>query len=106
MADSAAQVRALDTLAHHRLSDRTTLEALARLYPVAKSVSSSGRSPAFSSARLPADRDARTPARTAGHRLKSPDGQDLIDVLIRRLAVLDPLVGANGRFGGFHCFRE
>ena len=88
MADSAAQVRALDTLAHHRLSDRTTLEALARLYPVAKSVNVQR---AIAGILIRSDyQQIATPELLRAlqeHRLKSPDGQDLIDVLIRRLPV-------------------
>ena len=38
MTGSGAQVRALDTLARHRLSDRQSLDELARLFPVAESV--------------------------------------------------------------------
>ena len=38
MTGSGAQVRALDTLARHRLSDRQSLDELARLFPAAGSV--------------------------------------------------------------------
>ena len=38
MTGPAAQVRALDTLARHRLSDRQSLDELARLFPAARSV--------------------------------------------------------------------
>ena len=38
MHGTAAQVRALATLARHRLSDRTSLDALASLFPNAVSV--------------------------------------------------------------------
>jgi hypothetical protein len=88
MADSAAQVRALNTLAHHRLSDRTTLEALTRLYPVTKSVNVQR---AIAGILIRSDyQQIATPELVRAlqeHRLKSPDGQDLIDVLIRRLPV-------------------
>jgi len=88
MADSTAQVLALDTLAHHRLSDRTTLEALARLYPMAKSVNVQR---AIAGILIRSDyQQIATPELVRAlqeHRLKSPDGQDLIDVLIRRLLV-------------------
>ena len=60
MTDSVAQVRALDTLAHHRLADRETLEALTRLYPLAKSVSvQRAIAGILIRVRLSADRDAR-----------------------------------------------
>jgi len=88
MDDSAAQVRALDTLAHHRLSDRETLEALTRLFPVAKTV---GVQRAIAGILIRSDYgQIATPELVRAlreHRLKSPDGQDLIDVLIRRLNV-------------------
>ena len=38
MTGSGAQVRALNTLARHRLSDRQSLDDLARLFPAAESV--------------------------------------------------------------------
>ena len=38
MAGSPAQVRALDTLARNRLDDRQSLDELARLFPVSRSV--------------------------------------------------------------------
>ena len=46
MNGSDAQVRALDTLARYRLSDRETLGADAQLFPLTKSVMCSGLSPA------------------------------------------------------------
>jgi hypothetical protein len=86
MRDVDAQVRALDTLAAHRVSDRESLESLARLFPVAKSVNVQRaiagiliRSDYESIARPDLVRALRE------KRLKSPDGQDLIDVLIRRM---------------------
>jgi len=88
MQDSGAQVRALDTLAHHRLSDRATLEALTRLYPVARSV---GVQRAIAGVLIRSDYEQIASPQLLRelqeHRLKSPDGQDLIDVLIRRLSV-------------------
>ena len=88
MPDSAARVRALDALAHHRLSDRETLEALTRLYPVAKSVSVQR---AIAGILIRADygqiASPELVRALQDHRLKSPDGRDLIDVLIRRLQV-------------------
>lgn len=86
MADAGAQVRALDTLAHHRLSDPATLEELARLFPVARSL---GVQRAIAGILLRADYaalDGLDLARTLReYRLKSPNGRDLIDVLITRL---------------------
>jgi len=86
MADAGAQVRALDTLAHHRLSDPATLEELARLFPVARSL---GVQRAIAGILLRADYaalDGPDLARTLReYRLKSPNGRDLIDVLITRL---------------------
>ena len=88
MPDSSAQVRALDALAHHRLSDRETLETLTRLYPVAKSVNVQ-RAIAGILIRSDYGQIASPELIRAlqDHRLKSPDGRDLIDVLIRRLQV-------------------
>lgn len=86
MSDSVAQVRALDTLAHHRLDDRETLEALTRMYTVAKSV---GVQRAIAGILIRADyRQIASPELVRAlqeSRLKSTGGQDLIDVLIRRL---------------------
>ena len=83
---SEAQVHALDTLATYALSDRESLEALSHLLLVATSVNvqraiagvlvradyASIANPEFLSA-------------LRRHRIKSPDGDDLVDVLIRRL---------------------
>ena len=93
MSDAGAQVRALDTLADHRLSDPKALQELARLFPVAKSITVQR---AIAGVLIRSDYDAMsTPmlVRTLReHRLRSPDGRDLIDVLIDRLqARPDPL---------------
>jgi hypothetical protein len=86
MTDSVAQARALDTLARHRLSDPETLEGLTRLFPLARSV---GVQRAIAGILIRSDYgQMRRPELLRAlqeHRLKSPDGQDLIDVLIRRL---------------------
>jgi hypothetical protein len=86
MGPSEAQVRALDTLANLHLSDRGSLEALARLFPLAKSLSVQR---AIAGILIRADfRAIATPELVntiRQSRLKSPDGADLIDVLIRRL---------------------
>jgi len=86
MNGSPAQIRAIETLARHRLSDRQSLEPLIRLFPETKSV---GVQTAIASALIRADyRSIAKPelAQTLRqHRLKLPQGEDLIDVLIRRL---------------------
>ena len=86
MHGSEAQVRALDTLASHRLSDRESLEELARLFPLAKSVNVQR---AIAGILIRSDYQSLAKPELARalrqHRLKSPDGQDMIDVLIRRL---------------------
>ncbi|MEO9162963.1 MAG: hypothetical protein ABI349_11295 [Casimicrobiaceae bacterium] len=86
MSDANAQIRALDTIAEHRVSDRESLESLTRLFPVAKTVNVQRaiagiliRSDYQAIARPELVRALRE------KRLKSPDGQDLIDVLIRRM---------------------
>jgi hypothetical protein len=87
MNGSDAKVRALETLARLRLSDRESLETLARLYPVAESP---GVQTAIAAVLIRADyRQIAKPELVQTlreHRLKSAGaGQDLIDVLIRRL---------------------
>jgi len=86
MTGSGAQVRALDTLARHRLSDRQSLDELARLFPVAGSVDVQR---AIAAVLIRADNSAIAKPEVARvlseHRLKSPDGEDIIDILIRRL---------------------
>lgn len=88
MNGSVAQVRALDTLAHQPLSDPESLEELARLFPLAESV---GVQTAIAGVLIRSDYKAiarpefvQTLQR---HRLRSSNGVDLIDVLIRRLQV-------------------
>ncbi len=83
--DTAAQIGALETLAGLQVSDRETLEALARLFPATHSLSVQ-RAIAGILIRSD-DRVLEKPALVRvlrQHRLKSPDGQDVIDVLIRR----------------------
>ena len=86
MTGSGAQVRALDTLARHRLSDRQSLDELARLFPAAGSVDVQRAIAAvFIRAdyrRSPRPEVARVLSQS---RLKSPGGDDIIDILIRRL---------------------
>jgi hypothetical protein len=86
MGGSAAQVRALDTLASYQLSDRETLEALAQLFSLTKSVSVQR---AIAGVLIRSDYGTIAGPELVRvlreHRLKSPDGADLIDVLIRRM---------------------
>lgn len=86
MDGSDAQVRALETLAAYRLSDRESMEELTRLFPRAKSV---GVQRAIAGILIRSDYQAiATPELVQTlqqSRLKSPDGADLIDVLIRRM---------------------
>ena len=86
MNGSDAQARALDTLAPYHLSDRESLEALTRLFPLAKSVNVQR---AIAGILIRSDfKTIATPqfVKTLRQsRLKSPDGADLIDILIRRL---------------------
>jgi RES domain-containing protein len=90
MPGSGAQIRALDTLARHRLSDGQSLTELARLFPTASSVDVQR---AIASVLIRADYHAIAKpefVRTlAQNRRKSPDGTDIIDILIRRLRTPD-----------------
>ncbi|HEX6793678.1 MAG TPA: hypothetical protein VF304_07470 [Casimicrobiaceae bacterium] len=86
MRDATAQVRALDTLADHSVSDPQALADLARLFPVAKTLDVQR---AIAGVLLRADYETMDTAELARtlreHRYKSRDGRDLIDVLISRL---------------------
>lgn len=86
MPGSSAQVRALETLARHHIADREILEALARMFTEARSVSVQR---AIAEIFIRSDhRAVAAPELVAllrQHRLQSPDGEDLIDVLIGRL---------------------
>ena len=86
MNGSEAQARALDTLAHYRFSDRESLEELTRLFPLAKSVNVQR---AIAGILIRSDYQTIAKAELvqtlSEHRLKSPDGEDSIDVLLRRL---------------------
>jgi hypothetical protein len=86
MTESDAQVRALDTLAHYYLADRESLDQLTRLFPVATSVNVQRAIAGVfirSDYRALPRQDLVRMLRQ--YRIKSPDGEDLIDVLIRRL---------------------
>ena len=86
MNGSDAKVRALETLARLRLSDRESLESLARLYPVAESP---GVQTAIAAVLIRGNyqtiADPSLVQTLREHRLKTGSGQDVIDVLIRRL---------------------
>jgi hypothetical protein len=86
MNGSDAQVRALNTLARQRLSDRESLDELTRLFMASKSVNVQR---AIAGILIRADYSAMAKPELMQalrrHRLKSPDGEDMIDVLIRRL---------------------
>jgi hypothetical protein len=81
-----AQVRALETLARQRLADPTSLHEIARLFPRAKSLQLQR---AIANILIRADHAQLARADLARllreHRLKSPDGSDVIDALIRVL---------------------
>ena len=86
MPASGAQIRALDTLARHRLSDGQSLNELARLFPAASSVDVQR---AIAAVLIRADYQAIARPEfvrvLSQNRRKSPDGNDIIDILIRRL---------------------
>jgi hypothetical protein len=86
MSRGDAQVRALDTLAQLPVDDRESLDELVRLYTRASSV---GVQRAVAGILVRAD--TRVLARPdlvrtlQQHRIKSTDGRDMVDVLLRRL---------------------
>jgi hypothetical protein len=86
MPGSGAQVRALHTLARHRLSDGQSITELARLFPTASSVDVQR---AIAAVLIRADYQAIANPEFARvlsqNRRRSPDGTDIIDILIRRL---------------------
>ena len=86
MTAAAAQVRALETLARQRVSDPQSLQEIARLFPQARSLEVQRaiagiliRSDTRQLARADLARTLRQ------HRMRSPDGSDVIDLLIRLL---------------------
>jgi len=83
---ATAQVRALDTLAGLRPADRESLDALTRLFPRTRSLLVQR---AIAGVLIRTDYQAIASADVVRalrqSRVKSPDGADLIDVLIRRL---------------------
>ena len=81
-----AQLRTLDTLARQHISDRASLHELARLFPLADTVFVQRAIAGIFIRANYADLDRVALVHTLTRsRLKSPDGTDLIDVLIRRL---------------------
>ena len=86
MPRSGAQLRTLDTLARQHISDRASLDELARLFPGADTVDVQRAIAGVFIRANYADLDRVALVHTlTDSRLKSPDGDDLIDVLIRRL---------------------
>jgi hypothetical protein len=86
MGAPSAQVRALETLARQRLADPQSLREIARLFPRARSLQVQR---AIAGILIRSDLQMLERADLARslrrHRLKSPDGHDVIDVLIRLL---------------------
>jgi hypothetical protein len=86
MTAPGAQVRALETLGKQRLADPQSLQEIARLFPQARSLQVQRAIAGIlirSDTKMLARSDLARSLRQ--HRLKSPDGQDVIDVLIRLL---------------------
>jgi hypothetical protein len=83
------QARAIDTLAKHPPQEHGIVAALAGLFPFAKSLVVQR---AIAGLLIRSDIAGIDGAKLAQslreHRIKSPDGRDVIDVLIRRLATL------------------
>jgi len=86
MPPSDAQVRAIDTLARLRIADPESLTELARLYRQARSAATQR---AIAGVLIRADYPQPERADLARslrvHRVKSPDSDDVIDALLRRL---------------------
>ena len=86
MPASAAQVRALESLAQQRISDPETLRAIAGLFPLAGSLDLQR---AIAGILIRSDHRVLGHAELARslkqHRIKSPTGEDVIDALIRVL---------------------
>ncbi len=86
MPESRAQIRALDTLGRHAISEREILDELARAFASARTI---GVQRAIAEVFIRSDRKNIDRPQLASmlreHRLKSPDGCDLIDDLIGRL---------------------
>jgi hypothetical protein len=86
MSSATAQARALETLAKQRLADAQSLQAIARLFPQARSIEVQR---AIAGILIRSDYRQLGPTELARtlqqHRLRSPGGRDVIDVLIHLL---------------------
>jgi hypothetical protein len=86
MRSPGAQVRALETLARQHLADPASVQEIARLFPQARSLEMQR---AIANILLRADHAGLARANLAQvlrqHRIKSPEGNDVIEALIRRL---------------------
>jgi hypothetical protein len=86
MTAAPAQVRALETLSKQHLADVQSLQEIARLFPLARSLAVQR---AIAGILIRADTQLLPRADLARslrqHRLRSPDGGDVIDMLIRLL---------------------
>ncbi len=86
MTAAGAQVRALETLARQRLADPQSLQEIARLFPLARSLEVQR---AIAGILIRADTKMLSRVDLARslrqYRLKSPNGSDVIDMLIRLL---------------------
>jgi hypothetical protein len=95
MPETGAQIRALDTLGRLNVSDRVVVEELTRSFTTAKSVDLQR---AIAEIFLRGDAKAMERSDLAGvlrrHRIASRSGEDLIDVLIRRLTATSTSSGS------------
>jgi hypothetical protein len=86
MSAAASQVRALEALAKQRLADPQSLQEIAGLFPLARSLAVQR---AIAGILIRADHKVLAKADLVRslrqHRLRSPDGSDVIDMLIRLL---------------------
>ncbi len=86
MTAPAAQVRALETLARHHISDREILDRLTRMFA---STTNLGVQRAIAEIFIRSDAQALARPELVAvlrqHRVKSPEGEDVIDVLINQL---------------------
>jgi hypothetical protein len=86
MTEAGAQVRALEALARQRLADAQSLQEIAGLFPRARSLAAQRAIAGIlmrADTRMLARADLARSLRQ--HRRKSPDGNDVIDALIRLL---------------------
>lgn len=89
MSDPDSQVRALDTLADHRLSDPDALAEVVALFPATHSIRvQRAIAGVLIRADYRGDASHALVQTLREHRLKSPDGRDLIDVLIDHLEAI------------------